>query len=582
MILDFTDEEIKALDALEESGKKLLDDLDKEIEKLSPYDPKQYEEEEDKLYQSLPIRPQEPEPIGEDENGTPIYRESDMIAYHNSPEYIAYTEENRRIMEAISAHHKAFFDAGSEEFHEAIRRYRKLEDDLAQSRYEFYKKVEDKHFSELENDPRKILEDAFSQVERLIMNRYNYYCDKRKKSDYSTIYVRLQDDDSIKLDTGAMRKYILEQLERHIEALPEEAREELYTFVDSALATNPYVGDTGKKGVWVRRKETTEERGLTARPLDKRTVIITRLMDIVFNGKKTLERSYEKDFNDPTNRYDLGLYSTDSPYKLKVALDYNAIVDNEIIKLPALTRMAKHIYNAIVSYWLQGNYKPTYRQIWRAACGNMKRRITYERDEKLQLEKALLSFKANIAFSTGEIVEISKADNKVSKVKEAGGAYQLLHYDTQYLKVNGQQTDVLLLDPNRRPVLLEIAQALNNEYMTDNIDFFDVKGLANTEENLDLKDYIFIRIKKMKNPNNGVKQKKISLDTLVDDLGIKPFDKTDAKDRVRKSRLVDRIVKILDNAVSVNFIEGYTVNKRKGSTEVISFSIDLYKKRAIQ
>jgi len=471
----------------------------------------------------------------------------------------------------------AWLDAGSKEWHKERRKRSELIRKSNETIRAYFESIYDAHFKKIADDPDAIVEDAIDEIDNYIPRVYANYKKLITKSDgFSARFLRATENGFL-LDTDETIKSLSDLLaDRHIKGLGEDKKRIetinkhlVQVVTDSALVSNT----VGELGGLIRR-----EVGLTAQPLDKATVIITRLMNVAFNGKKTLERDYNKDFGDPTNRYDLGLYSKDCPYNLKVAIDYNAMIDNELVKLPALTRLAKHIYDAIVSYWLQGNYTPTYRQIWRATCGNIKREIKYGTKEKLAIEKALLSFKASIAFSTGEIVELN--DKNVVKVKEAGGAYQLLHYDTKYLKINGQRTDVLLLDPNKRPVLLEIAQALNNEYMTDNINFFDVRGLVATEENLDLKEYLFIRIKKMKNPNNHVKQKKIALDTLVEDLGIKPFDKSNPKDRVRKSRLVERITKILDNAVDVNFIEGYSANKRKGSTEVISFTIELYKKKS--
>lgn len=446
-------------------------------------------------------------------------------------------------------------------------------------------KTFDAHFAKIADDPDAIVEDACDEIDTFISETYDFY--SNMESDFSAEIVRATEDGFL-LDTGVIAYKVMDLLEvRHTKALSNDDERQkriadylLQVLTDSPLASSEIGELGGVVKVKKKRLETTEGKTdlvSKAQPLTKRTVLTTRLMGLLFDGKRGLEKDYRLDFADPANRHRVGLYSPEDIYKLRVAIDYDTIVDDKTIKLPPLSGIGKHIYNAIVSFWAQGIYEITFRQLWRVVCGAIKRSIKYGSEERNIIYNALLSFKANLGFSTGEILEMDTEGK--TNVTEAGGIYQLLHYDIKHKRINGQITDVIMIYPLLKPVLLELAQALNGAWMTDNIDYFDVKGLENSVENLDLKDYLFIRIKRMKYSDNKVKQKKISLDTLVEDLGIEPFDKTVASDRKRKSRLVQRVAKILDNAAETGFIGDYSINKRKGSTEVISFSIELYKKK---
>lgn len=482
---------------------------------------------------------------------------------------------------------EAYLAAGSKEWKATRRRSVELFQQYNTTINDYLNNRFDEHFRRIADDPEAIVKDAFDEIKAYIPRTYNFFI-----SEYGSEFVNdavRATDDGFLLDSNKIIIGITDLLaQRHTKHLQKADIDRINEYIVKVIAESPYtssedgelLGKVTKKPRPVKI-ETTEETGLKTTLLANKTVLITRIMEIIFDGKRTLEMDYEKDLYDDKNRYAVGLFSKDCPYKIRIAIDYRAVEDTELLKLPALSRIGKQIYNILCSYWLQGIYVITFRQLWRAVCGAMKRNVKYGDAERKTIELALLSFKATVAFSTGQIVELAKTngDKAVMNVKEAGGAFQILHYDITYEKVNGQLTQTIRLEPGRRPILLEIAQVLNNQYMTDNIEFFDVRGLENNIENFELKDYLFIRIKQMKNPHNSLKSKRISLDALIKTLGITPIDKKVAADRSRKSKLVGRIEKILDNAVDINFISGYTANKRKGSTEVISFSIEPYKKR---
>ena len=90
MILDLTSEELKAVQALDDSYEKLLKETDALILKLRPDDPEPDEEEYERIQASRLPEPVElkPEPI-EARDGTPVYSKEELDAYHNTDEYKA-------------------------------------------------------------------------------------------------------------------------------------------------------------------------------------------------------------------------------------------------------------------------------------------------------------------------------------------------------------------------------------------------------------------------------------------------------------------------------------------------------------
>lgn len=87
MILDLTSEELKAVQALDDSYEKLLKETDALILKLRPDDPEPDEKEYERIQASRLPEPTElkPEPI-EVRDGTPIYSKEALDQYYATPE----------------------------------------------------------------------------------------------------------------------------------------------------------------------------------------------------------------------------------------------------------------------------------------------------------------------------------------------------------------------------------------------------------------------------------------------------------------------------------------------------------------
>lgn len=345
MIIDFTDEELKALDSLEARYEKLLKEAEEEILRLRPDDPEPDVEAERALQESRPTPPPMPEPI-EVRDGTPIYRKEDIDAYHSTPEYKAYAAESKRINDEVGRLFDEWYNAGSQEWKTARKRYEKLEKELVEARSDLFKKAEDRQFSELGNDPTKILEDAYSQVERLIVNRYNYYDRKRSECSFSARDVRLLEDGNFRLDTTETRRILLGALERHRKALPEADEDTLTAHIDVVLKTNPFISSTGDLGAMVSQLETTEEKeretGLTVNRPKKYKYPTTKVNTRLFGNELTTD--------------DRNYFTPLSLNKSKTILTYaNFVMPRSAVLAPVLDDYDERVYAAVGSCLFAGN-----------------------------------------------------------------------------------------------------------------------------------------------------------------------------------------------------------------------------------
>jgi hypothetical protein len=120
MILDLTSDELKAVQALDDSYKKLLDECEALILKLRPDDPEPDEDEYRRIQDSRLPEPIElrPEPI-EVRDGTPVFSKEALDAYHNTAEYRAYAEANKRANDAVTRQWDNWYNGGSKEWKEA-------------------------------------------------------------------------------------------------------------------------------------------------------------------------------------------------------------------------------------------------------------------------------------------------------------------------------------------------------------------------------------------------------------------------------------------------------------------------------
>lgn len=563
MILDFTDEELKAFKALEDGYEKLLKESEGKIKKLRKKDPEPDMNAYRKLQESRPLPPPMPEPL-EVKDGTPVYSKSDIDAYHNSKEYKAFAKEQNRINAAVDKLFTDWYDAGSEAWKQESEHYKKLQDEYAQAQADFLQKVEDRQFNALGNDPREILKDAFKQSERLINDRYYYYEKLRNGGDFSARDVRLQDDGNFKLDTRETKRNILGALKRHLSALPEEEEKELTAYIDKALATNPFTSNTGKLGATVSRYETTEE---------KKSILAVRPTDYVTTVDRVTKKLFSNDLirpidSDPDALYEVRLDSEKSNKVFaRAALDYNDLLSKGNIKdMPTLTEKDYNVHDAIITLMLAGNRVMSYDMIYRAMTGKVTGKVTVTDEAKNSIDEALNKFEGRF------ILEY--------EYKDENGKTLIRSYDEPLVtfqrlkdreKINGKVINGGIRIPDDKsftPPLLKWAQFNNNEIDTRDITLLDVPRLNNGDESFIIKMCLYRRIIKMRNDFERLKKGKYELkenlrtiryDYIYEALNIDP----DTLTKDKKHDLKVKIDKCLAHWTKKHFIEWCETKKDK-------------------
>ena len=520
MIIDFTSEELKALQALEDSYEKLIQAQEKKILELRPDDPEPDEEEYRKIQESRIPEPVElkPEPVEYTEDDIPVYSKEALDAYHATPEYQTYIADNKRANDAVSKLYDEWYAAGSKKWKDARKKLESLEKELTETRDAFFKKVEDRQFNALGDDLSAILEDARSQVDRLIVSDYRYFEKMGKDGSFSSKMVRAQEDGSFLLDTTEEREDLRRALARHIEALRADRKlvDILYRYIEDALQKSELVGDTGKRGALVTKIKYDGE--LVIRP-DKYVTTVDRLSLMAFSNE--LMRPDDADAD--------ALYNIRLDKKGKVfvgaAIDYSELLKSGDIKgLPELTRDDYDVHDAIVSQLYAGNRTMSYDMIYRAMTGKVSGKITVPDDARDTIDDALAKFKSRITIEYHAGTD--EAGNEVSlRINEP-----IVTFTQATALINGKRVkDAIVIPEDTRfdPPLLRWARFNRSEIDTRDITLLDVPKLNNGKDSRAIKMCLYRRLIRMRNTFErkgkrfelDIKQRTIRYDYIYKELG---------------------------------------------------------------
>lgn len=520
MIIDFTSEELKALQALEDSYEKLIQAQEKKILELRPDDPEPDEETYLKIQESRIPEPVElkPEPIEYTEDDIPVYSKEALDAYHATPEYQAYIADNKRANDAVSKLYDEWYAAGSKKWKDARKKLESLEKELTEARDAFFKKVEDRQFNALGDDLSAILEDARNQVDRLIVSNYRYFEKMGKDGSFSSKMVRAQEDGSFLLDTTEEREALRRALARHIEALRADRKlvDILYRYIEDALQKSELVGDTGKRGALVTKIKYDGE--LVIRP-DKYVTTVDRLSLMAFSNE--LMRPDDADAD--------ALYNIRLDKKGKVfvgaAIDYSELLKSGDIKgLPELTRDDYDVHDAIVSQLYAGNRTMSYDMIYRAMTGKVSGKITVPDDARDTIDDALAKFKSRITIEYHAGTD--EAGNEVSlRINEP-----IVTFTQATALINGKRVkDAIVIPEDTRfdPPLLRWARFNRSEIDTRDITLLDVPKLNNGKDSRAIKMCLYRRLIRMRNTFErkgkrfelDIKQRTIRYDYIYKELG---------------------------------------------------------------
>lgn len=560
MILDLTSDELKAVQALDDSYKKLLDECEALILKLRPDDPEPDEEEYERIQASRLPEPVElkPEPI-EVRDGTPVYSKEELDAYHNTDEYKAYAEANKRANDAVTLQWDNWYNSGSQKWKEARERRERLRKEYREALTAFFKKVEDRQFNALGGNLTKILEDARSQVDRIIPNKYQYYEKMREGGSFQAVDVRLQSDGSFRLDTTKMRVSIRQALRRHYEALADDPTlvKKLDQYIEAALKMSTFVSDDGElfgEVSMLRKSDST----LVARP-SKYSTTVDKISGLLFANEITKPVDA-----DPEAAYEIVLGGTKKkPVIASASIDYAELLSNKAIQsVPDLESYDYTVHDAIVTHILAGNRIITVDMIYRAMTGKVDGKVNVSDEIFQKIKKSLGKFNGRL------FIDFQGTD--------ASGEPITLHFNEPLLmyswietKIHGKSVAAIRVPYDADPVLLKWARLNGNEIDTRDITLRDIPRLNNGEESATIRDYLYRRIIAMRNGYDRAKRRhkpfnmsrKIRFETLYKELGISDPNKD--KKLAIKSK-VDRCLKYWEEQ---KLIVSYQYTKKSGTNQ---------------
>lgn len=560
MILDLTSDELKAVQALDDSYKKLLDECEALILKLRPDDPEPDEDEYRRIQDSRLPEPIElkPEPI-EVRDGTPVFSKEALDAYHNTDEYKAYAEANKRANDAVTLQWDNWYNSGSQKWKEARERRERLRKEYREALTAFFKKVEDRQFNALSGNLTKILEDARSQVDRIIPNKYQYYEKMREGGSFQAVDVRLQSDGSFRLDTTETRENIKRALKRHYEALAEDPSlvKQLDQYIEAALKMSTFVSDDGElfgEVSMLRKSDST----LVARP-SKYSTTVDKISGLLFANEITKPVDA-----DPEAAYEIVLGGTKKkPVIASASIDYAELLSNKAIQsVPDLESYDYTVHDAIVTHILAGNRIITVDMIYRAMTGKVDGKVNVSDEIFQKIKKSLGKFNGRL------FIDFQGTD--------ASGEPITLHFNEPLLmyswietKIHGKSVAAIRVPYDADPVLLKWARLNGNEIDTRDITLRDIPRLNNGEESATIRDYLYRRIIAMRNGYDRAKRRhkpfnmsrKIRFETLYKELGISDPNKD--KKLAIKSK-VDRCLKYWEEQ---KLIVSYQYTKKSGTNQ---------------
>lgn len=544
MIVKFTRAEQQKIDALEEKYERLLAECEEEIERLRPGDTGPDEAAYEKA-QAMRL----PEPPAPALGYTKEYYESDA--------YKAYAAANKAANEAVNRIYAEWEAAGSEAWRAARKRELELMDELNRERRLLFNQCEQRQFSRLQGDPDKIKEDAKSQIEQLINNRYEDA--RRRQADgevFSDRCLRV-DGDHLYLDPQQLIEDSKSLLRLHYAYFQDDARglEALDAIVLAAIGNSPYVtkkgelfgrvnaelwnnggipSNKGKLGNNSKHNNSDNLENIAVRsastwitPVDK---VSNKLYDGSVNGGRRIGV-------DVANR------RTNKRLLTMVSLDF-ADTAIKITGKKELTAYDREVHDALVTLYVDGeNEYITPQMIYRAMTGNKDAKLNPKQQESISNSLNKLMYSRLIIDASAEAAAYG-----FDSFKYEGAVIQ---GEKVTATISGNVLEVIHI--LRQPALYTYASKKNQ------IGRLDIKLLNSpvnkNEENIALQSYLYRRILAMKGS-------KLS-PTIVYDTVYKQLEVSASSDgalRKKKHKVRDTIKNIFDYWKQQGFIKGYVEN----------------------
>ncbi len=538
MIIDFTQAEIKALEALETSYKKLIEEAESKTDSLRD-DPMPPSEEE--LQAQRPTPPPMPEPIQviDDE---PIYSKEELDAYHASEEYQKYAAKNKRINDALEALFDTWYNAGSEEWKRAREREHELREELQKARSTLYKKAEDRQFKALGDSEEVIFEDACRQVDRMITQQYYYYDQKRTECSFQAVDVRALENGYFRLDKGETYKNIKRGLSRHYDALTEAKKQALDDYINAALSSSPFVSEDGKRFGWVERAEKpteSQEKGLTVTRPHNYKRPNTKPHNLMFNNELTTENRNHFERVGMNRQKSVIMYANFVPPK----------VIEESMRRLGLDAYDERVYAAVGSCLLAGNNFIPFSMLYnRGMLGLSPKERGKDITPNIEQDiiNSLAMFDGRVSMTNDPLGEHKDdPDFHLIKINEP-----LLFYQIREERVHGQISRGIAIPSGYVPIGYRFAEMNGNEFQSDKIEAIRVEGLNYSRLNIIIANATYTRVKEIQYENDKKRynhelpenKRTITYEAIARRAGI-DFDKIPQAERSRLKKKIDACMK---------------------------------------
>lgn len=464
MYFEFTDEEKREQEALKAAYDKLFKEDEAKIDALRPDDP-------------------EPDPVRLEQ----IQKQRKQKPKRNQKAIVEWEEAEAKLNEEARKVVDEWYSAGSAEWHAARAAYFERQAEYVKKCDELFEKAKKRYLAGFGNDPEKLYEDACAQIEALIKRHYfEYEKDSKNGATWRAYDVRVQKDGSYRLDTEETRKRILTDLEPFFAALSgvDGYVDRITVYLDQALKMSPYVSSEGDifGEVTIR-----EEKSLTVvRPK---------------NYKRPNNKSHNLLFKDELTTTNSNHFEPVGLNRQKSVVVYANFVPPAAAEAFGLDDYDERVYAAVGSCLLAGNtFIPLSMLYNRGMMGlspNTRGKDLTPAIER-DILKSLAMFDGRVTLTNDPTGEHDDDPNFESMLISE----PLLFYQYREEKVHGQLTKGILIPSNYVPVGYRIAEANNNELLTDRIESIHVEGLNYSRDNVIIANATYKEVKRIQYDNN--------------------------------------------------------------------------------
>lgn len=547
MIVNLTAEDREQLKALEADYDRRIKETEELIRKLRPekdFDKKKIKELQKKA-------PKVPKPIGESDDGSPVYEEGALQAWE---------AKAKKIKAEIDKIYEEWLASGSQEWREARTTLSRLIVEKSDAFESYYRQAERREFSKLGGDREKIIQSAKDQIVLLIDNRFDKYqkiIETHKNEDGQNIsafsaYDLRVDGADIYLDVERLIDDCKRSLLKlHFEALSQdqEATKELEALLFTIVTDNPKTSSdkgvrNGRIEFSLSEKEKIETVQVkTSRP-ETMLVPTSKLVNEVFLGD--LIPGTGKRVNVQKKKL-----AKKSPVYTLISTDIEEMINQGVViqGRQELRPYDQDVHDAVISQYVEGgNEYITDSMIFDTLSGKEGATLNPKQREAISNSITKLMF-------SHVNIDASEEAKKFGLEKFVYDGY-LLPAERVTVSLNGTITECIHLF--RTPPLYDYAEKRNQ------IGRMSVKLLNSpvnkNKETITLQGYLYRRILGMK--GSSKLSPTIKYDTVYKQI-IEGESMSDGALRKKKLKIRETTRKILDYWKEEGFILGYVENARK-------------------